>query len=105
VGFFIELKRFSYCRGWASVNRIKQWLLQLGCLLRALLAALDGTSRPIAMTNSINAEFALSASRNMYCSQNRQPLPKEYGALPFSFRICFCKKDPVALKIVLETVV
>jgi glucosamine kinase len=67
------------------------------------LAALDGISPTTPFTDSINAEFSLSAEKYVLY-QNRTPLPKEYGAFAVQVFQFAQQKDPIALKIIQQQV-
>ncbi|ETI58806.1 BadF/BadG/BcrA/BcrD ATPase family protein [Marinomonas profundimaris] len=103
-GVFYQQEQFHIVGGWGFPLSDQGSGARIGLsALEYSLAALDGISPASPMTDSINAEFSLSPEQYVLF-QNRQPLPKEFGAFAIQVFEFAQQKDPVALKIVAEQV-
>ncbi|MFT4574141.1 MAG: glucosamine kinase [Marinomonas primoryensis] len=104
-GVFYQNERFHIVGGWGFPLSDQGSGARIGLsALEHSLAALDGITPTSPMTDSINAEFSLSPEEYVLF-QNRQPLPKEYGAFAIQVFEFALQKDSVALKIIYEQVV
>lgn len=103
-GVVYQNERFSIVGGWGFPLSDQGSGARIGlAALEFSLAALDGISPSTPFTDSINAEFSLSAEEYVLY-QNRAPLPKEYGAFAVQVFQFAQQKDPIALKIIQQQV-
>ena len=103
-GVFYHNDRFSIVGGWGFPLSDQGSGARIGLsALEYSLAALDGIAPATPFTDSINAEFSLSAEQYVLY-QNRMPLPKEYGTFAVQVFQFAQQKDPVALQIIKQQV-